>query len=91
MKDVLLYTNDETRTRDEIARAGGHVTHVLTPSVLVAELPDGTTLVSATTERPENLDAASTQVADAWHVARAKRESAPENIPWDAPGYEPPC
>lgn len=90
MREVLLYTDNETRTREEIARAGGRVTHVLTPSVLVADLPDGAELETGTTERPAGLDAMSAKVANAWKASRSKPESK-ESIPWDTPGYEPPC
>lgn len=89
MTEVLCYTNDEQGAREEIARAGGRVVHTLTPSLLVAELPPGTTLMTCATEPPATLDDISTRVAEAWRAARAKPAST-ESIPWDAEGFEPP-
>jgi hypothetical protein len=90
MKEVLLYADDEPRAREEISRAGGRVTHVLTSSVLVAEVPHDADLQEATTQRPEGLDAMSVSVADAWEAAQSKSASL-ENIAWDTEGFEPPC
>jgi hypothetical protein len=88
LSEVLLYTDDATQARQEITRAGGRVLHVLTPSVLVADLPMPATLETCTTVRPEGLDPVSVRVADAW-AARSEK-AATESIPWDSPGYEPP-
>jgi hypothetical protein len=90
VSEVLLYTDDATQALEEIAHAGGHVLHVLTPSVLVAELPMPVTLTTCTTVRPESLDPDSARVADAWTAARSKQAATAEGIPWDSPGYEPP-
>lgn len=89
MNEILCYTEDEEGAREEIARAGGRVTHTLTPSVLVVELPPGTTLTTCLTAPPPTLDETSARVAAAWKIARAKPAPA-EIIPWDTEGFEPP-
>jgi hypothetical protein len=89
MNEVLCYTGDENGTRAEIESAGGRVVHVLTPSVLVAELPAGATLTTCSTEPPAALDDMSARVAEAWRAARSKAPST-ENIGWDTEGFEAP-
>lgn len=89
MTELLLYTADAEAARVEIAAAGGHVRHVLTSSLLVAELPAPVELVTCTAEPPPDLDPASTGAAAAWRAARSK-PPAPKAIPWDAPGFEAP-
>ena len=85
---MLLYTDDATQAHQEITRSGGRVLHVLTPSVLVADLPMPTALETCTTVRPEGLDTVCVWVADAWLALWVW--AATESIPWDSPGYEPP-
>jgi hypothetical protein len=89
MRATLLYTHDVSAARAEIARAGGRLLHVLTPSVVVAELPEAISLSACTTVRPADLDPASARLADAWEAPVEKR-SASEGLPWDAPDKEPP-
>ena len=88
MTEVVLYTDDVPAARVEITAAGGRVRHVLTPSVLVAELPAGAALHASTTERPSSLDPMSRRAVDAWTAARSR--SATEGLPWDTPGFVPP-
>ena len=89
MRATLLFTHDVSAARAEIDRAGGRLLHVLTPSVVVAELPEATPLSACTTVRPADLDPASARLADAWEASMGKR-SPTEGLPWDAPGKEPP-
>jgi hypothetical protein len=89
MSATLLFTEDLSAARLEIDRAGGRVLHVLTPSVVVAELPQGAALSTCTTARPADLDPASARLADAWD-ASARAISPGEGLPWDSPGKEPP-
>jgi hypothetical protein len=89
LPELLLYTGDLALTRDEIARAGGRVLLVLTPSVIVASVPEDTALRTCSTARPGGLDPTSIRASDAWLARRLKGEPEP-GIPWDTPGYEPP-
>ncbi len=89
MSATVLFTHDLSAARLQIDRAGGRVLHVLTPSVVVAELPEGAALGACTKVRPPDLDAASARLADAWD-ASVKTPSAAEGLPWDSAGKEPP-
>jgi hypothetical protein len=87
--EVLLYTDDAGAASAEIDGAGGRVLHVLTPSVLVADVPAAALLSTCRAEPPTDLDPASADAAAAWSASRAKPR-APEWIPWDSPGFEAP-
>lgn len=86
---ILLYTKDLSLTRTEIVGAGGRIVHVLTPSVIVASLPENARLHTCTTARPSELDPMSVRAADAW-LSQGQKSSDETSIPWDTPGYEPP-
>ena len=89
MPATLLFTHDLTLARAEIARVGGRTLHVLTPTVVVAEVPGGAVLASSTTVQPGDLDPMSVRLIDAWRASTTKTDSA-EVLPWDAPGKEGP-
>lgn len=89
MGPILLFTQDVTAASAEIARVGGRILHVLTPSVVVAEVPEGAVLAASTTVRPGDLDQMSARLADAWRASLAKTGPT-EVLPWDAPGKEGP-
>lgn len=99
--DTLLFTKDAEKARAEIEAAGGHVTHVFTPSVLVTALPDevaATSFSAAETAPFEGLDEISQMAAEGWLGldAEAGLESAvagaetAEGIQWDTPGFQSP-
>ena len=89
MMEILCFVENMAVARDEIASVGGRTLHILTPSVLVAEIPEGVALNACTTRRPKDLDPTSARVVDAW--LKSKTVPAPtEHIPWDHPGFEPP-
>ena len=85
----LRFTRDLSAATAEIARAGGRVLQVLTPSVLVAELPDDVELAASTGVRPTDLDEMSARLSDAWETSKSKKAPT-EILPWDTPGKEPP-
>ena len=89
MSAILLFTHDLSAASAEIVRAGGRLLHVLTPSVLVADMPDDFALDASTTMRPGDLDETSVRLADAWQGSQA-HVVATEALPWDAPDKEPP-
>ena len=89
MSAILLFTNDVSAARAEIARVGGRTLQVLTPSVVVAEVPEDVVLASSTLVRPSDIDDASARLADAWQASKVT-VVATEGLPWDAPGKEPP-
>jgi hypothetical protein len=83
------FTYDMALARAEIASVGGRILHVLTPSVLVAEVPDGIALKTCTTTRASELDPASVRAVDAWLTSKAKSPAA-ETMAWDDPDREAP-
>ena len=88
---VVLYTDDVAGTRDEVVERGGRVLLVLTHRVVVAELPPGAAVGSATATAPDDLDATSRDLVAAWTAARAKTRPGPADpVPWDSPGFAPP-
>lgn len=91
MKEQLLYTNDPERARAEVERCGGHVRQVFTPHVFVADVPDDAQLTASTPDAPPDLDERSRLMVDAWRSRASKRGDPMEGIPWDTPGFEPPC
>jgi len=89
MTAILLFTHDVSAAGAEIARLGGRVLHVLTPSVVVADLPEDVVLAESTPARPSDLDDASARLADAWQAPTAKVVPS-DGLPWDTPGKEAP-
>lgn len=92
MADHMLFSSDAGAARAEIERLGGRVTHVFTNRAFVASLPDDVDpshLEASSANPPEDLDAMSAAMADAWRTREAKPPNA-EAIPWDAPGFKPP-
>jgi hypothetical protein len=88
---MLLYTNDVEGARQEIERLGGQLRHVFTTRVLVAVVPAETELTISSPDRPAELDDISLMMAEAWRSQSLKPRSTDEPIPWDTPGFEPPC
>jgi hypothetical protein len=91
VKELLLYTEDYDRAREEIERLGGQVRQVFTPYVLTAVVPEDAALTASSAEPPPKLDPISRMMADAWRARASKVAASGEGIPWDTPGYEPPC
>ena len=91
MKELLLYTEDFDRAREEIERLGGQVRQVFTPSVIAAQVPEDAALTASSIDPPPDLDDISRMMADAWRSRASKVAASSEGIPWDTPGYEPPC
>lgn len=89
MSETVFFTDDMALARAEITAAGGRTMHVLTPSVLVADVPDGIALKTCTTTRPTKLDAASARAVAAWQMAKVKAPAA-ETRRWDDPDFEAP-
>ncbi len=95
-KKALLFTADEPAAKAEIERAGGRIVHQFSPTVLVAELPDGVDpagFTAAAVEPAGPVDYATQLAIDAWIANSALGAAAPsptEGLPWDTPGYEPP-
>jgi hypothetical protein len=89
MGETIYFTDDMARARAEIASVGGRTVHVLTSSVLVAEVPDGIALKTCTTARPSELDPASARAVQAWQTSKAKSPAA-DTKPWDDPDREAP-
>ena len=89
MQARRLFTRDLSAATAEIARAGGRVLQVLTPSVVIAEVPDDVALAASTGVRPTDLDETSARLSEAWEAAKSKK--APNEIlPWDTPGKQSP-
>jgi hypothetical protein len=91
VKELLLFTSEPEAARAEVERCGGQVRQVFTPRVFVAEVPDGAQLAASTEDLPRDLDDNSRTMAEAWRSRASKRVSSMEGIPWDTPGFEPPC
>ena len=92
MADHLLFTSDPAAARVEIERLGGRISQLFTNRVFVGALPDDvdpSDLAAASGTRPDDLDATSVIMSDAWRAREAKPPST-EAIPWDAPGFKPP-
>ena len=89
MNESLLFTDDLALARSEIASAGGRTVHVLSLSVLVADIPKGIVLKSCTTTRPSDLDESSTRAVAAWQMSRAK-SPVEDTRTWDDPDREAP-
>ena len=89
MIEILCFVENMAAARAEISSVGGRILHVLTPSVLVAAIPDGVALDTCTTRRPSDLDPASARIVDAWLTSKTK-PTPTESIPWDHPGFEAP-
>jgi hypothetical protein len=100
--EILVYATDPAQARDEVAAAGGRVSHVLTDHLWVVELPDGVSVLSLSglsPARPERLEGTERVVAEAW-ITRVGAESTPEaraaqveerpSTGWDTPGFLPP-
>jgi hypothetical protein len=87
--EVLLYTEDVEAATAEIENAGGRVLHVLTRSVIVAEVPSAAALSTCTRQSPSDLDPASADAAAAWNAAQAKPKDS-NWLPWDTPGFDAP-
>lgn len=90
MKELLLYTSDVASAVREVNQLGGQVKQVFTPALLVAVVPEDASLTASTPNPPSEIDDTSRMMAEAWH-SRAKRGPVEEGIPWDTPGFEPPC
>jgi hypothetical protein len=101
-KESLVYALDPVAAMDEVARAGGRVTHVFTEHLLVIALPDSVSVQSlqhVTTQLPNALEQQEHVVVEAWTslfgaeaIAGdrfAEAVSAPA-IAWDTPGFTPP-
>jgi len=91
VNELLLYTTDASKAHAEIERSGGQVRQVFTPHVFVAAVPDDAALSSSSLEAPADLDEVSRMMAEAWKSRASKPKSRGEPIPWDTPGFEPPC
>lgn len=91
MNELLLYTNDAAAAREEVERAGGEIRQVFTPRLFTAAVPEGTALARSSVQPPPDLDEISRMMAEAWASRKMKPAAAAEAIPWDTPGYEPPC
>jgi hypothetical protein len=89
MRGRLLFTRAIAAATAEVARVGGRVLQVLTPSVLVAELPDDVELAASTDVRPADLDGTSARLSDAWEIAKSKKVPN-EVLPWETPRKESP-
>lgn len=91
MKELLLYTNEPERARAEVERCGGQVRQVFTPRVFVASVPEDAELTASSADAPPDLDDTSRMMAEAWQSRAAKPADPLRGLPWDTPGYEPPC
>ena len=99
-KNVLRFTQTLAAASEEVTRWGGRITQQFSPTVFVAELPDGAdeaAMTASTAQPTQPLDEASQLAVDAWNngvQARSTRagqaRSATEGLSWDTPGYEPP-
>ena len=99
-KNVLRFTQTMAAASEEVTRWGGRITQQFSPTVFVAELPDGAdeaAMTASTAQPTQPLDEASQLAVDAWNngvQARSSRaglaRSATEGLTWDTPGYQPP-
>jgi hypothetical protein len=96
-KDILLFTKDIQKTKKEIKKLGGRITHILSKKVLVAQLPytvDVKALKMSELRPPKKLDSASKAAMDAWKAKQKKEKlikpSEHEGKAWDTPGYKAP-
>jgi hypothetical protein len=97
-QDVLLYTEDIRKARQEIVGLKGRITQQFTDFAFVASLPDSVypkSLTDSTPDQPGTLDEISQLAADAWKSSEEKTFAASpsesEGLSWDTPGYEPPA
>ncbi len=96
--DVLLFTTNLQKAKEELALIGGSVTHQFTDSVIVVRLPETATLESlihAKPNFPDALDPVSQLAVDSWKFMQSKKmvnnaPSATEGLSWDTPGYSSP-
>ena len=97
LKNILLYTQDMEKAKQEIIAVGGQVTQQFTGTVFVANLPESVDLKlldASTPDEPSTLDQISQLSVNAWKglqkkvTTRAPSES--EGIGWDTPGYSAP-
>ena len=100
--DYLVYASHLDRAKEEVTAAGGHLTHVLTPHLLVITLPDGIDVDSLQTVSeglPQSMEPLEHVLAEGWTsrfgaessvLARLEEAAAAPAIPWDSPGFEPP-
>lgn len=96
-QDVILYTKNIKKAKDEIRDLGGRVTHQMTDNIIVAELPDkidAITLKVSQADLPRKLDPISQISIDAWRAMQKKKKLAKpsknEGKDWDSKGYEAP-
>jgi hypothetical protein len=97
-QELLLYTQDLQKAKQEIVTLGGRITQQFTDTVIVVNLPDSIdpqTLKQSTAVLPDSLDPVSQLAVNAWNQLQVKRRaegapSATEGLSWDTPGYSPP-
>lgn len=97
-KDVLLYTTDLKKAREEIAKANGRVTHVFGKTAFVAQMPNRfkVGMLKHASLRSTTRLAKSTRIAlDAWKAGRTtrtlrKKRGRTKGLKWDTPGFGQP-
>lgn len=91
--DELLYLQDISAARQEIEAAGGRITQILGPHVLVANLPqqvDVSSLKAVSREPVVQLDSEESALATAWKTFREKPPQKQKPRSWDTPGFQGP-
>ena len=96
-QETILFTQAYQNAKDEIDGVGGHVTHKLTDTLMVVNLPDSidpATLRHSSPNPPSSLDETSQLALDAWRALQVKASraapDATEGLSWGTPGYEAP-
>lgn len=95
-QDVLLFTQNLEEAKVEIEAHGGRITHIFSPDVFVAHIPqflDISSLQKSESSPQKKLAPTVEAAVEAWKASIKKREAAPsetEGLRWDTPGYQPP-
>ncbi len=96
-QNILLFTQNIERAKQEIGSVGGRITQQFTETVFVANLPDSVapdSLQDSSPQQPTALDQASQLSVDAWKNLQNKTTSraldGTEGLSWDTPGFTPP-
>lgn len=96
-QNLLFFTSDIEKAKQEISSLGGQVTQQFTDKVFIANLPDAvdfSSISQSSLDQPDDLDPVSQLTVDAWRQTHDS-ESTPtavesEGLSWDAEGYMPP-